>query len=158
MKFSKEGFQLLSLFESFRSESYQDEGGVWTIGYGHTKGVSKESKPISKNEAFQFAREDIEAVEKFLSFHLPTLTQKQFDALVSFIFNIGLHAFENSMMYKDCLLAGKMDYAADEFDEWIYVKRKISKGLKRRRAIEKKMFIGRHTYEELIHLWKKGII
>lgn len=90
MNVSQKCMDLIIEFEGCRLNAYQDSIGKWTIGYGHTKGVYK-GQHISYEEALKFLRQDLEfakiAVEKYNSkYHW---NQNQFDALVSFAFNIG---------------------------------------------------------------------
>ena len=90
MKISNKGLELIKRFEGCRLVAYQDSGGVWTIGYGHTKGVKK-GQTITQAQADAFLVEDCgkaeAAVNKYYDrYHF---NQNQFDALVSFAFNIG---------------------------------------------------------------------
>lgn len=90
MKISDTGLQLVAQFEGCRLTAYQDSVGVWTIGYGHTRGVRR-GQTISKGQALEFLRQDIVTAEKQVmkydsKYHW---TQNQFDALVSFAFNVG---------------------------------------------------------------------
>ena len=82
-------------FEGFRGKAYQDAKGVWTIGYGHTRGV-KQGDKISKSLAEEYLKADIKPIERQLNNTFPWLKQNEFDALVSFIFNLGYYAFESS--------------------------------------------------------------
>ena len=90
MKVSDEGIKLIQSFEGCRLEAYQDSAKVWTIGYGHTNGVYK-GQVISQMEADMLLRQDLVKAELAVmkydnKYHW---TQNQFDALVSFAFNIG---------------------------------------------------------------------
>lgn len=90
MKISDAGINLIKRFEGCRLEAYQDSAKVWTIGYGHTGGVYK-GQVISQMEADVLLRQDLVKAELAVSkydnkYHW---TQNQFDALVSFAFNIG---------------------------------------------------------------------
>lgn len=90
MKISDKGIALIKSFEGCRLDAYKCPAGVWTIGYGHTKGVYRGMK-ISQSQAESFLREDCNKFEnnvmKFSSKY--NWTQNEFDALVSFAFNIG---------------------------------------------------------------------
>lgn len=90
MSLSDTGLQLIKSFEGFRDKAYKCPSGVWTIGYGHTKGV-KEGDVVSDAAAEKFLKEDVadaencvNAIQTFYGFN-----QNQFDALVSFTFNCG---------------------------------------------------------------------
>lgn len=90
MQISENGLNLIMQFEGCRLQSYKDSVGVWTIGYGHTNGV-KEGQVITKEQAKEFLKQDCYNAEKAVlkydgKYHF---NQNQFDALVSFAFNIG---------------------------------------------------------------------
>ena len=90
MKTSKTGLKLIEEFEGCRLTAYQDSVGVWTIGYGHTKGV-KQGQVITREQAEHYLAQDVKNAEKNVSsfdviYHW---NQNQFDALVSFAFNVG---------------------------------------------------------------------
>lgn len=90
MKTSDLGIQLICRFEGLKTDAYKDAVGVPTIGYGHTKGVQMGMK-ITKEQAIEFLKEDLvkaeNAVNKYNAKY--NFSQNQFDALVSFAFNIG---------------------------------------------------------------------
>jgi len=96
------GLKLIEEFEGLRLTAYNDGGGVWTIGYGHTKGV-KRGQTISRDQAEQFLREDVSDAEAAVNRLALKLSANQFSALVSFTFNLGAgglqklvsHGFEN---------------------------------------------------------------
>jgi GH24 family phage-related lysozyme (muramidase) len=84
---------------------------------------------------------DLQKFEKCINDNVKKpLTQNEFDALVSFVFNVGTGAFEKSSMLK-LLNSGHMPLAAGQFDRWIYAKGKVLNGLKKRRAAEKALFL-----------------
>ena len=90
MKTSDLGIQLICRFEGLRTDAYKDAVGVPTIGYGHTKGVQMGMK-ITKEQAIEFLKEDLVKAEKAVNKYADkyNFSQNQFDALVSFAFNIG---------------------------------------------------------------------
>ena len=100
MNISSEGISLIKKFEGCELESYQDAVGVWTIGYGHTKDV-KEGMTISKEQADNMLLNELdeycENVEKAVKVKLE---QCQFDALVSWTYNLGPTNLNNSTMLK----------------------------------------------------------
>ena len=136
----EKGTALITSFEGLRLKAYKCPKGVWTIGYGHTKGV-KEGDIITKEKALNLLKEDIEHFTKGLKTLLEvSISENQFNALLSFVFNVCLNAFKKSTMrkyinLKQCIKASK------EFDRWIYVNGKPSKGLIRRRLKEKELFL-----------------
>ena len=92
-KIGQAGLNLIKQFEGCRLTAYQCSAGVWTIGYGHTVGVYKGMK-ISQAQADTFLKQDIAKFEKYINnpSYVPfteQLNQNQFDALVSFAFNLG---------------------------------------------------------------------
>ena len=128
-------------FEGRELMAYQCSAGVWTIGYGHTKGVSPGDK-ISPSEAEQLLVEDLTAITDDLNrlVNVP-VTQGQYIALLSLAFNVGASAVKKSTLLFH-LNHCRYDEAAAEFDKWVYVGGKVSEGLKRRRAAERRLFEG----------------
>ena len=97
MQITEMMFEKLKSFEGCRLQAYQDAAKVWTIGYGHTKGVRRGDN-ITQEKAEEYLREDVEEVEgQILALNL-NLTQPQFDALVSFVYNVGIGAFKKSTL------------------------------------------------------------
>ncbi|MFR8803516.1 MAG: lysozyme, partial [Anaerovoracaceae bacterium] len=86
MKASEKAYSLVRQFEGLRLTAYRCPAGVWTVGYGHTSGVLS-GMIITKEQAEEFLRQDIEAVENIVNAECRNLRQCQFDALVSFVFN-----------------------------------------------------------------------
>uniref|UniRef100_UPI0031D7B4C2 lysozyme n=1 Tax=Klebsiella sp. TaxID=576 RepID=UPI0031D7B4C2 len=127
-------------FEGCSLQAYKDPVGVWTIGYGHTYGVS-EKQQITQDEAEQLLFGDLTSVGNEVD-HLViiSLNQNQFDALVSFTFNVGGTNLAKSTLLKK-LNAGDVSGAAEEFDRWIYAGKQIFDGLVKRRAAEKALFL-----------------
>lgn len=126
--------------EALRLTAYlPTKNDVWTIGYGHTKGV-KEGMVISEAQAEKFLYEDIAWVEDVIDSTVKVpLTQNQRDALGSLIFNIGGTQFRSSTVLKRL---NEKDYkgAADAFLMWCKQKGVVLKGLVRRREQERKLF------------------
>ncbi len=142
MKVSKNAINLIKKYEGCRFEAYKCPAGIWTIGYGHTINVKK-GDVINELQAETFLAIDLQKLEIFLNVFVVIncdLTQNEFDALISFIFNIGTDAFKNSTLYKK-LLAHDKKGASDEFDKWIYAGKQKLAGLIKRRADEKLLFI-----------------
>lgn len=138
MKISAEAYCAISSFEGFRPTAYKCPSGVWTIGYGHTKGVKK-GDMISYQEASKLLMRDIEEVEDKLA-SLGTLTQGQLDSLVSFVFNVGIANFNNSTLKKK-VIANRFDKSiGKEFKRWIYSKGKVLQGLVKRREWEARRY------------------
>lgn len=134
---------LIKQFESCRLHSYIDQAGLWTIGWGHR--TKLRDKLITQEQADDLLTIDIaKAVNTVTCLVSVPLTQNQFDALVSFAYNIGAQAFRDSTLLK--LLNASHPNVADEFKRWVYVRKNgrmlISKGLVRRREAERVLFIG----------------
>ncbi len=127
--------------EGLRLEAYMPTPkDVPTIGYGHTKGV-KMGQKITKEQAEQFLREDLDWSEKAVSKLVKvTLKQNQFDALVSLVFNIGETNFSKSSVLR-FLNAGNYQKAADSFLLWNKQKGTVLKGLVNRRQKERELFL-----------------
>lgn len=139
-KLSKRGLQFIKEAEGLRLESYRCSGGVWTIGYGSTKGVTQGMK-ISNLQAENLLRRDIKVFEDTVNSLVNVdLTQSQYDALVSFTYNVGASAFKNSTMLK-LINKGQLDKVPNEFSKWIYAGKKKVNGLISRRAKEAALFV-----------------
>lgn len=140
MRTSKNGIQLIKEHEGLRLTAYDDGVGVWTIGYGSTKGVKK-GMTITQAEADARLISDLAEAEHAVDFAVTVpLSQQQFDALVSLTFNIGAGNFHSSTLVKR-LNEGKYHDAAAQFDKWVFAKKKKLPGLVRRRAAEKALFL-----------------
>lgn len=146
MKTSKAGLDLIKQFESFRAAPYLCSAGVPTIGYGTTVypngiKVKLSDQKITQQLAETFLQHHVNAIEKdVLSLVKVPLTQNQFDALVSFAYNVGLGAFGDSTLLK-LLNAGDIDGASKQFERWNKAGGKVSNGLTRRRNAEKALFL-----------------
>jgi len=139
MQISEKGLALIREWEGCRLTAYQDGGKVWTIGYGHTKGV-KPGQTITQFEADELLRMDVEDHDiTDLLDGVPT-TQNQFDAMSSLAFNIGLTRFDNSTVRKRHKLGNRIG-AANAFLLWHFDKGVPVKGLMRRREAERKLYL-----------------
>ena len=136
MKITKEGINLIKKFEGLRLEAYLCPAGVWTIGYGHTKGVKK-GQVITQLEADNLLKEDLSSFEKGVTSLIKSnINQNQFDSLVSFAFNLGLANLKSSTLLKKVNSNSNDRTIVDEFIKWIYAGGKPLEGLKRRRQAE----------------------
>lgn len=141
---SDNGLQLIAGFEGLRLNAYFDAVGVLTIGYGHTQGV-KRGDTITKKQALDFLRDDAQtAVNAVNQLVKVNLTQNQFDALVSLVFNIGAGNFKSSRLLK-FVNVKQFKAAADAFKSWnkgrINGKLTVLKGLTIRRGRERELFL-----------------
>lgn len=140
MRTSKKGIELIKKFEGIKTKAYLCPAGVWTIGYGHTKGVKK-NDTCTMAKAIEFLKEDLRVFECAIDDLVKVeLNQNQFDALVSFVFNVGATAFKKSTMLK-FINANHFPLAAGQFDLWNKGGGVVLQGLVKRRAAEKELFL-----------------
>lgn len=137
--YSKNGLHLTESFERCRLVAYPDQGGVWTIGWGHTKDVH-EGMTCTQAQADTWLQLDI-AYSAMVVNRLVTvdITQDEFDSMVDFVFNCGPSNFAHSTLLR-LLNQGCYQAAANEFDKWDHVAGKQCQGLLRRRQIETTLF------------------
>ena len=131
--------QKLMEMEGLRLEAYEDAAGVPTIGYGHTKNVRMGDK-ISEYWAKEMLREDIEEAEWQVKELGVAKTEGQLDALVSFVFNLGIGRLMTSTLLKVIRNGGSMQQIKKEFKRWVYAGGKKMPGLVKRREWEAKRF------------------
>lgn len=141
------GVHLIQEFEGLRLTSYQDQAGVWTIGYGTTRINNQPVKPrqtITEAEAYAYVQYDTASICEALDTYVNRdLTQNELDALVSFCYNLGVGAFRGSSLRK----ALNADRPIDEslFTRWSKIRingvLQTSNGLLRRRRAEYALFI-----------------
>ena len=139
MKTSPKGIALIKEFEGLRLKAYKCPGGVWTIGYGHTAGV-KPGMVISEAQAEEYLKADLIAYERYLNGLGLALNQNQFDALVSFIYNVGTGNFSSSTLLRKVRANPQDNSIMDEFLRWVYSKGRVLPGLQRRRLAEMKLY------------------
>lgn len=134
------GLALLKKFEGLRMEPYKDAGGKLTIGYGHLIKPGEFYAQISTHEAEALLRNDIRVAEAYVKRYVTVpLTQAEFSALTSLVYNIGPGNFKRSTLLRE-LNAGNKQAAAEEFLRWNRVGTRQLRGLSRRRAAEKALF------------------
>lgn len=138
MNISEDAIKKIKEFEGLRVYAYKDSGGVWTCGYGHTEGVTKDTK-FCQRVADEKLRADLKKVESSLQMfaeEVGGLTQGQWDALADFIFNLGWGNFATSSL-KARITWNKNDaLIGQEFKKWKFCKGKELRGLALRRAWE----------------------
>ena len=145
MQTSDKGIALIKEFEGCKLTAYQDSVGVWTIGYGWTKPV--DGKPIragmtiKQETAERLLKTGLVSYESDVSRLVKVdLTQGQFDALVSFTYNLGSRSLSTSTLLRK-LNAGDYAGAANEFLRWNKAGGKVLNGLTRRREAERALFL-----------------
>ena len=139
MKTSPKGIALIKEFEGLRLKAYKCPGGVWTIGYGHTAGV-KPGMVITEAQAEEYLKANLIAFERYLNGLGLALNQNQFDALISFIYNVGTGNFSNSTLLRKVRANPQDNSIMDEFLRWVYSKGRVLPGLQRRRLAEMKLY------------------
>jgi len=139
MKASEKAYSLIRQFEGLRLTAYKCPAGVCTIGYGHTSGVVL-GMVITKEQAEEFLRQDIAAAENIVNAECPNLRQCQFDALVSFVFNVGGDNFRKSTLLKKIKANPDGNSIMDEFLRWVYAKGVVLPGLQKRRLVEMRLY------------------
>lgn len=139
MKTSDKGIDLIKKYEGFRAKAYKCPSDKWTIGYGHTLNV-KSTDVIDKAQAEYFLRQDVEFAEKEVNRHNLNINQNQFDALVSFVFNLGVGNFARSTLLRKIKSNPDDPTIRKEFERWVYVGGKILTGLIKRRKEEANLY------------------
>ena len=139
METSNKGYEFIKSHQGLRLKAYRCPGGVWTIGYGHTPGV-KEGDVITKDQAEELLKKDIKEIEDKLNSLNLNLTQNQFDALVSFIFNVGWSNFKSSTLLKKIKINPDDPSIRGEFGRWVFANGKKLNGLIKRRKDEASLY------------------
>lgn len=140
MKLSQSGIDFIKRWEGFSATPYLCPAGVWTIGYGHAGGVKPKQQPITKEWAEALLRKDVEWAESIVNQVVTyKINQNQFDALVSFTFNLGAVLKRSTLLKK--LNAGDVAGAAEEFPKWRLAGGVPNKGVLNRRLAEQKLFL-----------------
>lgn len=147
---SEKGFSIIRQFEGIASKpvlkAYKDSGGVWTIAYGTIKypdgRAVKQGDTCTTEQAESWLKHDCGWVDACLDKYVQArITQNQFDALASFVYNIGESQFRISTLLKMLNAGSPAALVASNFDRWIYDGGKTVQGLVNRRAQEKKLFL-----------------
>lgn len=154
-RISQEGLDLIMRFEGLRLEPYNCPAGHATIGYGHllhkgkvTEDDCHKAAGFTKADAGALLRGDVAWAEDFINRSIKVaLSQHQFDALCSFVFNVGAGAAGGSSIWK-ALRGGQYQLAADNLLRWNKVRENggdlvVSDGLSRRREAERHLFMGK---------------
>ncbi|EPV3024942.1 lysozyme [Citrobacter freundii] len=145
MQTSEKGIALIKQFEGCKLTAYQDSVVVWTIGYGWTQPVDgkliRSGMSIKQETAERLLKTGLVSYESDVSRLVKVaLTQGQFDALVSFTYNLGARSLSTSTLLRK-LNAGDYSGAADEFLRWNKAGGKVLNGLTRRREAERALFL-----------------
>ena len=144
MEISKKGINLIKEFEGCKLQAYKCVAGKWTIGYGHTSNV-KSGDRITQDQAEEYLKSDLVQFENLVndkSYVPQTLNQNQFDALVSFAFNLGGKNLKELCNANYAPNEKTTDHIAEEITLYVKAGGKIVQGLVNRREKEKKLFLG----------------
>jgi GH24 family phage-related lysozyme (muramidase) len=143
MQLSQNGIDLIKSFEGCVLHAYKPVSTerYWTIGFGHYGSDVREEQVISQQEAETLLKFDLRVFEYAVNNQVKTsITQNQFDALVSFCYNVGKEALRTSTLLK---LVNDREFisASNEFDKWVHAGGKVLNGLVKRRKAEKELFL-----------------
>ena len=141
MNIGTKGLDLIRFFEGLELNAYQCAAGVWTIGYGHTKDV-QEGMTISEARANEMLAEELNEYESYITGLVTVeLNQDQFDAMVSWVYNLGVGNLKASTLLK-VLNAGDYDGVPAQMMRWNKAGGKVLEGLTKRRQAEADLFCG----------------
>lgn len=142
MQISLAGLNHIKGWESFKQNVYLDAGGKATIGYGHLILPYESFSTITEKEAVLILVNDLSSAENSVNNAVKVpLTQNQYDALVSFVFNVGGGAFRRSTLLKK-INSGQFSAAKTEFLKWVKAGGRTVTGLVNRRIADAKLFEG----------------
>lgn len=154
MSTSQNGLDLIIYYEGIEFTAYPDpgtkndpikKGEPWTIGIGTTVYPNgskvKEGDVITKEQAINFLKYDVKCFENIINTNVTKyLTQNQFDALVSFVYNIGGTNFKKSTLLKKVNLNPNDPMIAIEFNQWTRANKRVLPGLVKRRKAEADLY------------------
>ena len=135
MKASEELIEKIKEFEGYSNTAYRCAAGVWTCGWGHVRGVTATTTCV-KSEAERWLKEDLAPVEAYLNTIPEVNTQGKFDALCSFIYNLGIGNLKSSTLLRKIKEGASTEDIQEQFRRWVYAGGKVLKGLVRRREWE----------------------
>lgn len=130
---------MIKKFEGLKLTAYKCAAGVWTIGYGHTMGV-KQGDMITEARAEEYLKIDLRSFEATVETALPSANQNQFDALVSFAFNLGSRALLTSTLLQKIKSKAPEQEIRAEFAKWVNAGGRQLPGLVARRSEEANLF------------------
>lgn len=146
----------ISRWESFQSHAYYDATGKkWTIGYGHTRTGAARGSICTKKQALIWLRQDCKPIAKYLNSSDCSITQYQFDALVSFAFNCGLGNLKRSTLLALVKHSAPVKAVSEQFYRWYRSGGKPLAGLVLRREAESMMYeSGKYATREdaMVHI------
>lgn len=142
MRTSKAGIEFIKHWEGCKLKPYRDSANYWTVGVGHLLRDGEPVEEITMEQADAYLRGDLAEAEYCVNQYVGVdLEQNEFDALVSFVFNLGCKNFRRSTLLH-LLNRGDYGLAAREFERWNRAGGKVIRGLTRRRKAERELFEG----------------
>ena len=135
MKASESLVEKIKEFEGFSNTAYKCAGGVWTCGFGATKGITPTTR-CTRSEAEQWLLRDIAPIEAYLNTIPEVNTQGQYDALVDFAYNLGLGNLKSSTLLRKIKAGASTKDIQEQFRRWVYAGGKKLAGLVKRREWE----------------------
>jgi GH24 family phage-related lysozyme (muramidase) len=152
VKISEAGLSLIKSFEGCVLTAYLDAVGIWTVGYGHTGPSVHRGLTITQKLAEDILAQDVRRFELGVLNNVKVnLNQNEFDALVSFSFNVGVNALKNSTLLRMLNDGADRSIVAAEFLRWNKGGNKVLEGLTRRRQAEKALFLQKTRHPLLAH-------
>jgi GH24 family phage-related lysozyme (muramidase) len=152
VKISEAGLSLIKSFEGCVLTAYLDAVGIWTVGYGHTGPSVHRGLTITQKLAEDILAQDVRRFELGVLNNVKVnLNQNEFDALVSFSFNVGVNALKNSTLLRLLNYGADRSIVAAEFLRWNKGGDKVLEGLTRRRQAEKALFLQKTRHPLLAH-------
>ena len=146
---NQNGLLLIKSFEGLRLKAYRDAVGIWTIGYGTTRGVQP-GMEISEAKAEEFLQADLVRFEEAINGAVTApVNDNQFAALVSFTYNVGSGALRSSTLLRLLNAKENVRAIADQFPRWNRAGGRVLAGLTRRRNAERSLFLGEDFREFL---------
>ena len=150
LKVSTTCIRLILKFETWQHKAYDDGFGYVTIGVGHRKSKPAKNTTITSDTVWWLFVKDLQHVEQVVDNAVKVpLNQNEYDALVSFVFNIGGTAFKKSTLLR-LLNENQRTEAARQFERWCMVKGVKSNGLLKRRQYERRLFEGVPPFQEVV--------
>ena len=135
MKASESLVEKIKEFEGFSNTAYKCAGDVWTCGFGTTKDITPTTR-CTRSEAEQWLLRDIAPIEAYLNTIPEVNTQGKFDALCSFIYNLGIGNFKSSTLLRKIKEGASVEEIQAQFRRWVYAGKRKLAGLVKRREWE----------------------
>lgn len=135
MKASESLVEKIKEFEGFSNTAYKCAGGVWTCGFGATKGITPTTR-CTRSEAEQWLLRDIAPIEAYLNTIPEVDTQSKFDACADFCYNLGMGNFKSSTLLRKIKEGASVEEIQAQFRRWVYAGGKKLAGLVKRREWE----------------------